>query len=124
HRRLGVEPVLPQAPRVPGAALDLPHHLFPERSGAGRHRRRGRRAGAGPVAAEARTGVRWAGHGSERPTGPTAARGAEREMTTQKAADAGRRVDTIENRWSTDQLMTGIRFGPWLKLLQKNHFKF
>ncbi len=45
-------------------------------------------------------------------------------MTTTKAADAGRRVDTIQNRWSTDQLMTGIRFGPWLKLLQKNHFKF
>src|SRR5687768_16938607 len=36
---------------------------------------------------------------------------------------AGTRVEQIENRWSTDQLMTGIRFGAWMKLLQKNRFK-
>ncbi len=45
-------------------------------------------------------------------------------MTNHSASDTGRRVETIENRWSTDQLMTGIRFGAWMKLLQKNRFKF
>src|SRR6185503_11068760 len=87
--------------------------------GARRHRCRRWRTGAGPVAAAPRRGVGTSRYGSLE-----AARGPGRTMTSNGAADASRRVDTIENRWSMDQLMTGIRFGPWMKLLQKNRFKF
>lgn len=32
------------------------------------------------------------------------------------------RVETIENRWSTEQLMVGAPFSRWLEVLQKNDF--
>jgi hypothetical protein len=32
------------------------------------------------------------------------------------------RVDQIENRWSQEQLITGIRFSKWMGLLKKNQF--
>ena len=35
---------------------------------------------------------------------------------------AQERVRPVQNRWSQDQLVAGIEFGPWLKILRRHHF--